>query len=294
VSPKLLARDPELCFSCVRCEPGLHNFGQWLKLPTKALIDVELLQELGHWVALPDDPFLLDLQTAPSFRIRTIQGERGTFEELRRVEEDMVIRKEALGWWGVIDSAPKSLDLEGVRLDFEADITSPKLQHAVADAIAQKMGVYDSIHVRRGDKIGKPAFEQLDAETQPGAIMERLANACPPGSRLYIASNEPDEDFFSPLSALYELYTWRDFADLLVEGSIVHQDTSIGCFLDANACQYRVFNNFYLFQIERQVFRKARKHMETYNFLSKHHANGGCCTELEDLSENKSSLVDRY
>lgn len=68
-----------------------------------------------------------------------------------------------------------------------------------ADKIKALLGDYDAIHVRRGDKlktrkdrfgVERSLHPHLDRDTRPEFIMCRIARWVPPGSTLFIASNE--------------------------------------------------------------------------------------------------------
>ena len=71
------------------------------------------------------------------------------------------------------------------------------------------LGDYDSIHVRRGDKIKtrkdrfgvyRTLHPHLDRDTRPEFIHHKIEKWVPPGRTLFIASNEKTPGFFSPLA----------------------------------------------------------------------------------------------
>ncbi len=66
---------------------------------------------------------------------------------------------------------------------------------------------YCSLHVARGPWLKK--IEGLDAATQPSAIATSIAKKCPPGSNLYISTNEQDVHFFEPLRVQYNVTLFR-------------------------------------------------------------------------------------
>lgn len=74
--------------------------------------------------------------------------------------------------------------------------------------IQQRMGGrYCSIHVRRGDKL--PIVPGLDEATRPANILEKIKTLCPPGSSLYLGTNEGKPGFFDPIKEHYKLYTFK-------------------------------------------------------------------------------------
>eukprot|EP00249_Psilotum_nudum_P015477 c25348_g1_i1 orf=270-1136(-) len=121
-----------------------------------------------------------------------------------------------------------------------------------AGQIKMLLGDYDAIHVRRGDKltIRKDRFgvnrtlrPHLDRDTQPHAIMRRIANWIPEGRTLFIASNERQPGFFDPLSSKYNVTYSSNFVTIL--DSVVQ-------------------NNYQLFMVERLVLTGAKTFVKTF------------------------------
>ncbi|KAG5191990.1 hypothetical protein JKP88DRAFT_284763 [Tribonema minus] len=74
------------------------------------------------------------------------------------------------------------------------------------------------VHVRRGDKITDmhDRYPNLDYETSPEGIAQRLSPHVPGGATVYIATNEPNpQQFFAPLAQMYRVLTIQDFPDAL-------------------------------------------------------------------------------
>ena len=72
-------------------------------------------------------------------------------------------------------------------------------------------GLYDAIHIRRGD------FQQQFPMTEMTAniILAGLQDSIAPGSTVYIATDERDPAFFDPLREVYDLKFFGDFGDML-------------------------------------------------------------------------------
>jgi len=71
------------------------------------------------------------------------------------------------------------------------------------------------IHVRRGDKLNPRLWPNLDNDTRPDAILRRISKWVAPGSKIYIATNEQQRDFFQSLSSVYSIFTLEQFRDEL-------------------------------------------------------------------------------
>ncbi|XP_011000412.1 PREDICTED: uncharacterized protein LOC105107985 [Populus euphratica] len=134
---------------------------------------------------------------------------------------------------------------------FLPTMASQSLRDA-ADKVIALLGDYDSMHVRRGDKIKtrKDGFgvyrtlhPHLDRDTRPEFILHRIEKWVPPGRTLFIASNEKTPGFFSPLAVRYKLVYSSNYSGIL--------DPVIE-------------NNYQLFIIERLILMGAKTRIKTF------------------------------
>lgn len=121
-----------------------------------------------------------------------------------------------------------------------------------AEKIRMLLGEYDAIHVRRGDKlkirkdrfgVNRTLLPHLDRDTQPQAIMMRIANWIPEGHTLFIASNERTPGFFNLLTSKYKVVFSTHFRKIL--DPIVQ-------------------NNYQLFIMERLILLGAKVYVKTF------------------------------
>ncbi len=84
-----------------------------------------------------------------------------------------------------------------------------------ASRIAGLLAPYYAMHVRRTDFIRQ--FTQQNISSIH--IFNTAAARIPPGSRLYISTDEPDKSFFSTFRRHYEVYFLEDFAGLIPSGT---------------------------------------------------------------------------
>ncbi|XP_057547622.1 uncharacterized protein LOC130826100 [Amaranthus tricolor] len=135
--------------------------------------------------------------------------------------------------------------------DFLPSMATKKLRDA-ADEIKAMLGVYDAIHVRRGDilKTRKDRFgversrhPHVERDTRPECILQRIAKWIPSGRTLYIASNERKPGYFSPLGVRYKLAYSSNYSMIL--------DPVIE-------------NNYQLFMIDRLVMMGAKTVISTF------------------------------
>ncbi|KAL9373582.1 hypothetical protein Peur_033202 [Populus x canadensis] len=134
---------------------------------------------------------------------------------------------------------------------FLPTMASQSLRDA-ADKVIALLGDYDSMHVRRGDKIKtrkdrfgvyRTLHPHLDRDTRPEFILHRIEKWVPPGRTLFIASNEKTPGFFSPLAVRYKLAYSSNYSGIL--------DPVIE-------------NNYQLFMIERLILMGAKTFIKTF------------------------------
>jgi hypothetical protein len=122
----------------------------------------------------------------------------------------------------------------------------------LVEQIKAKLGDYDAIHVRRGDKlktrkdrfrVERSQFPHLDRDTRPEFIIGRIQKQIPPGRTLFIGSNERTPDFFSPLAIRYKVAYSSNFSEIL--------DPIIE-------------NNYQLFMVERLIMMGAKTFFKTF------------------------------
>ncbi|CAN1318866.1 hypothetical protein LINPERPRIM_LOCUS30989 [Linum perenne] len=134
---------------------------------------------------------------------------------------------------------------------FLPSVAAERLRDA-ADMIIAKLGEYDAIHVRRGDKVRtrkdrygvvRSLNPHLDRDTRPEYILKRIEKWVPTGRTIFIASNERTPGFFSPLAIRYKLAYSSNYSKIL---------------------EPLIQNNYELFMVERLVMMGAKTIIKTF------------------------------
>jgi hypothetical protein len=91
-----------------------------------------------------------------------------------------------------------------------------RMVNTIRDYVRQRSpengeGLYDAIHIRRGDFQSQFPNTEMSATTILAGIQDSIA----PGSTVYIATDERDPTFFEPLRKVYDLKFVGDFGDML-------------------------------------------------------------------------------
>lgn len=82
-----------------------------------------------------------------------------------------------------------------------------KTYYNKSDIVHDFIGIYNSIHVRRGDFLNHHDNTILD----PTNLLHRLQECFPTNIPIYISTDEKDLSFFDPLREKYQIYFLKDF-----------------------------------------------------------------------------------
>jgi hypothetical protein len=146
----------------------------------------------------------------------------------------------------------------------------------IVSAISTRMNWdFDSIHVVRGDKAkNKDLWPNLDQDTSPDALREKLGYRIDENKDVYIATNEMDTGFFEPLRSTYKLHFLDKFNDLWDENSEWYNETMV--LRNGNHVEF----DWYLrVEVDIEVFYRGKKQIDTFGDLTKDCKDGdGTCS----------------
>lgn len=122
---------------------------------------------------------------------------------------------------------------------------------------------YDSVHIVRGEKAkNKELWPNLDRDTSSDSLLSTLHNKVEDGRNLYIASNEPDKNFFDPLKDKYSTHFLDEYKDLWDENSEWYSETT-----KLNRVPVE-FDGYMKVSVDTEVFLRGKKQLETFNDLT--------------------------
>lgn len=220
----------------------------------ESLYDLELMSQTVRVILDTSNEWQQALSHAKSRRsVANVQGiSRVKLQHHPRYKEAMVINRNAsqLAWF--VECKDRK-NHTGVLLPYSFLPTMAAFPlRTVAEKIIMQLGDYDAIHVRRGDKLkirkdrfgnNRTLFPHLDRDTQPQAIMLRIADWIPKGRTLFIASNERTPGFFNPLMSKYTVAFSSQFKSIL---------------------DPVVQNNYQLYMVERLILLGAKTYVGTF------------------------------
>lgn len=124
---------------------------------------------------------------------------------------------------------------------------------------------YDAVHVVRGEKVeNKELWPNLDRDTSPDAILSKLTNLIQYQRKLYIATNEPDYNYFDKLRSRYKVSLLDDYKDLWAKNSEWYNETTL-----LNKGQPVDFDGYMRVEVDTEVFLRGKTRVETFNNLTK-------------------------
>jgi hypothetical protein len=129
---------------------------------------------------------------------------------------------------------------------------------------------FDTVHVIRGERAkNKQLWPNLDADTSPGSLVEKLKKNLEWRRKVYIATNEMESDYFDKLRAWNEVYLLDDFKELWSNTSEWYNST-----LTLTGGQPVEFDSYMRVIIDTEVFYRGKKMLETFNDLTSDCKNG--------------------
>eukprot|EP00271_Cylindrocystis_brebissonii_P008623 TRINITY_DN2307_c0_g1_i1.p1 TRINITY_DN2307_c0_g1~~TRINITY_DN2307_c0_g1_i1.p1 ORF type:complete len:413 (-),score=45.92 TRINITY_DN2307_c0_g1_i1:403-1641(-) len=239
----------KMCLQARHNEPtglGLPNEGLATTVPLASLFDLDALNRslLGGVVSVSSDEWLqLKSERGHLFAESNASLPYSDLAETPEFQEAEVIHRNAGDFWLTLCWTRQ---LDG-RPPFQAPKYALPLYDAAA-AMARKMGDFDFVHVRRGDKVKlthkKTIYPHLDRDTRPAAMLRKLRKWIPKGRIIYLATDETSKGFFDPLLKWYDIRRPVDFLDILKPPVVT--------------------TNYHLFAVEKLLSTHARVHVGTY------------------------------
>lgn len=123
---------------------------------------------------------------------------------------------------------------------------------------------YDAVHVVRGEKAeNKELWPNLDRDTSPDVILSKLTNLIHYQRKLYIATNEPDYNYFDKLRSQFKVSLLDDYKDLWAKNSEWYNETTL-----LNKGQPVDFDGYMRVEVDTEVFFRAKTRVETFYNLT--------------------------
>ncbi|WOK95805.1 hypothetical protein Cni_G04512 [Canna indica] len=142
---------------------------------------------------------------------------------------------------------------------------SKRLTNIVSEIAGKMDWDYDAVHVVRGEKArNKQLWPNLDADTSPEALVQKLTKVVPPWRNLYIATNEPFYNYFDKLRSHYKVHLLDDYKYLWGNTSEWFNET-----MTLNNGRPVEFDGYMRVAVDTEVLYRAKNRVETFNNLTR-------------------------
>ncbi|XP_020577335.1 uncharacterized protein LOC110022629 [Phalaenopsis equestris] len=142
---------------------------------------------------------------------------------------------------------------------------SKRLMNIVSEIAGKMDWDYDALHVVRGEKtMNKELWPNLDSDTSPESLVEKVTKLVTPWRNLYIATNEPFYNYFDKLRSHYKVHLLEDYKELWGNNSEWYNETMI-----LNGGRPVQFDGYMRVAVDTEVLYRAKVRVETFNNLTR-------------------------
>jgi hypothetical protein len=142
---------------------------------------------------------------------------------------------------------------------------SKRLMNIVTEISGRMDWDFDAVHVVRGEKAqNKELWPNLDSDTSPDALVEKLKGMVQPWRNLYVATNEPYYNYFDKLRSNFKVHLLDDYTELWGNSSEWYNETSL-----LNNGKPVEFDGYMRVAVDTEVFYRGKTRVETFYNLTK-------------------------
>lgn len=198
---------------------------------------------------------------------REVVGNTATPMDLRQEGSTIIMRKFDLPepdnyWYRVCEGETENV----VQRPWHLLWKSKRIMDVVNAICGQMEWDFDAVHVVRGDKASnKELWPNLDADTSPESLINKLRDAIDTSRYVYIATNEREPGYFDAVKEVYRhAYTLDDFSALWAKDSLWYNQT-----LELTGGNPVEFDGYMRAEVDTEVTMRAKQKIETFGVLTK-------------------------
>ncbi|KGN46617.1 uncharacterized protein LOC101217823 isoform X2 [Cucumis sativus] len=259
---RTLVMDLKICLSSIYTSSNQDEEGKDFRF----YFDFEHLKESAS--ILDQGQFWSDWekwQKKDRLGLHLVEDVRVTPMKLADVKDALILRKFGSAepdnyWYRVCEGETESV----VKRPWHLIWKSRRLMDIVSSIASRLNWDYDSVHIVRGEKArNKELWPNLAADTSPDTLLSTLQDKIEDGRNLYIATNEPNTDYFDPLKDKYSTHFLNEYKDLWDKGSEWYTET-----MNLNNGVPVEFDGYMRVSVDTEVFLRGKKQLETFNDLT--------------------------
>ncbi|KAL5980773.1 hypothetical protein ACLOJK_028683 [Asimina triloba] len=229
-----------------------------LKEVASVVEEGEFLQDWKKWDRIRRKKNRLPVRKVASYKVTPMQ--------LRKEKSTIIWRQfdapEPENYWYRVCEGPAA---KHVQRPWHAIWKSKRLMNIVSEIGGRMDWDFDAVHVVRGWKAeNKEMWPNLDRDTTPEALLEKLKPVIQPWRHLYIATNEPFYNYFDRLRSQFKVHLLDDYQELWGNKSEWYNETKM--LNDGRAVE---FDGYMRVAVDTEVLYRAKTRVETFNNLTR-------------------------
>lgn len=258
--------DLNMCLSGAHTEDGRDVDGkdfrfyfdfEHLKDSVSLVEEGDFLKDWRRWDK-KKGPGRITVRKVPTYKVTPMQ--------LRREKSNIIWRqfdgKEPENYWYRVCEGRAA---KVIQRPWYAIWKSKRLMNIVTEIAGRMDWDYDGLHVVRGWKAqNKKMYPNLDDDTSPGAIVEKVTKLIKPMRNLYIATNEPFYNYFDKLRSYFHVHLLDDYKELWSNTSEWYNETTT-----ITGGKPVPFDAYMKVIVDTEVFYRSKAKVETFNNLTR-------------------------
>ncbi|KAL7154332.1 hypothetical protein ABFS83_04G227100 [Erythranthe nasuta] len=197
--------------------------------------------------------------------LRKVASYKVTPMQLRRDKSTIIWRQfdapEPENYWYRVCEGPAGKYIER---PWESLWKSKRLMNIVSEISGSMDWDFDAVHVVRGEKASnKMLWPNLDADTSPDSLVNKLQGTIAPWRNLYVATNEPFYNYFDKLRSNYKVHLLDDYKYLWGNTSEWYNETTT-----LNGGRPVEFDGYMRVEVDTEVLYRSKTRVETFYNLT--------------------------
>ncbi|KAL6841929.1 hypothetical protein ACP4OV_028441 [Aristida adscensionis] len=228
-----------------------------LKETVSVVEEGDFLQDWKRWDK-KKGPGRITVRKVPSYKVTPMQ--------LKRDKSNIIWRRfdgqePENYWYRVCEGRAAKV----IQRPWYAIWKSKRLMNIVTEIAGRMDWDYDGVHVVRGWKAqNKQMYPNLDADTSPDALVDKMTKLVKPMRNLYIATNEPFYNYFDKLRSHFHVHLLDDYKELWSSTSEWYNETTA-----LSGGKPVPFDEYMRVIVDTEVFFRAKTQVETFNNLTR-------------------------
>ncbi|XP_006658869.2 uncharacterized protein LOC102701845 [Oryza brachyantha] len=258
--------DLNMCLSGAHTDNGKDEDGkdfryyfdfEHLKETASVVEEGDFLKDWKRWDK-KKGPGKITVRKVPSYKVTPMQLKRDKSNIIWRLFDG---QEPENYWYRVCEGRAAKV----IQRPWYAIWKSKRLMNIVTEIAGRMDWDYDGLHVVRGWKAqNKQMYPNLDADTSPETLVNKVTKLIKPMRNLYIATNEPFYNYFDKLRSHFHVHLLDDYKELWSSTSEWYNETTT-----LSGGRPVLFDAYMRVIVDTEVFYRSKTQVETFNNLTR-------------------------